>query len=131
MAESCGEIFEKSARAIFVSIEIPQSTYVGTKEVLPDSYANKQSALLVSSRTKSSHGNSQSYHSASTVTPEQICSGHDQGGIAEKGYTADQACIALDEEFRQLWVMLSAPDDSNVDFKDLNPKEKAEFNGAK
>eukprot|EP00973_Karenia_brevis_P046571 6459568-Karenia_brevis.AAC.1 len=42
--------------------------------------------------------------------------GHDQAGMAQRGYKADQASIALDEVSGTLRVMLQAKDASSVEY---------------
>ena len=44
-----------------------------------------------------------------------------------RGYTAKEACIALDETTGQLTVMLQAKDAANVNYRDLSTSDKKVF----
>ena len=94
------------------------SMYVGTHEVLPETYVSKIVAMTtqINSCTESYF---QSDSGARGSPPS-----HDQPGRAQEGYTAEEACIAFDEQSSSLWVMLQTGDDGTVDYKQLNPKEK-------
>ena len=56
---------------------------------------------------------------------------HDQSGFAQQGYTADEACIALDEESGTLKVMLQAKDASNMEYRNLSKQDQKVFDDAR
>ena len=45
--------------------------------------------------------------------------------------TADECCIALDENSNRLWVMLAAADSSSVDYRNLSANDKKLFSGSR
>eukprot|EP00973_Karenia_brevis_P069070 9602561-Karenia_brevis.AAC.1 len=50
---------------------------------------------------------------------------------AQRGYKADEACIALDEISQTLRVMLQASDASSVEYRHLSPADKKIFDAAR
>eukprot|EP00973_Karenia_brevis_P051349 7134081-Karenia_brevis.AAC.1 len=57
--------------------------------------------------------------------------GHAQAGRAQQGYTASQACIALDKTTNTLRVMLQAKDASGVEYRNLSRVDQKRFDGAR
>ena len=59
---------------------------------------------------------------------QSLVSDHSTKGLAQKGYAADEACIAWCEEENRLYVMLQAKDSSSIDYKNLSTTDKKVFN---
>ena len=95
--------------------------YVGAHEVLPGCHIDPTSAAMMSTWMHDTDTFSKKHYLQSLV------SDHSTKGVALKGYTAEQACIAWSDEENRLYIMLQAKDASSVDYKNLSTAGKKTF----
>ena len=86
------------------------NTYVGTHEVLPGCHVDPTIPAMMGAWMHDTDTLGKMHYFQSTV------SDHSTKGLAQQGYTAEEACIAwCEEEENRLYVMLQAKDSSSVE----------------
>ena len=85
--------------------------YVGRHELLPGCHVDPTVAAVMSTWMPGTDTLGKMHYFQSLVND------HSMKGLAQRGYTADEAYIALSEEDDRLYVMLQAKDSSSVGYK--------------
>ena len=93
------------------------NTYVGTHEVFQGCHVDPTVATMMSTWMHDTDILGKMHYFQS------LANDHSTKGLAHKGYTAEEACIAWCEEENRLHVMLQAKDSSSVDYNTVSPKD--------